>query len=266
MSVVTDPEALALVMDARVQALMADPTDLPMSTIPVIIHRERHPTASDGDTVRIRETVATTVADGSGAEMPGFPETDVALALNARTREYLAETEDGRTGALSFPLNVDAEETYSLYVSAATQPLPAEFVRSEVRSGLDVMVFEISVKDRLVGTHSELGAPMVVDSQITVWVEPRTGRVVDTGDTATTLGLYNPATGKIPVFVSKLKLTDDSVAGQIVAAKDDRAQLALNGTYLPFGSVGLGVLLLATGVGLWRGLFGGWPETAKETR
>ena len=39
MSVVTDPEALALVMDAHVQALMADPTDLPMSTIPVIIHR-----------------------------------------------------------------------------------------------------------------------------------------------------------------------------------------------------------------------------------
>jgi hypothetical protein len=108
MSVVTDPEALALVMDARVQALMADPTRLSMSTIPVIVHRERHATGSDGDTVRIRETVATTVADGSGNAMPGFPETDVALALNARTREYLPETEDGRTGALSFPFNVDA--------------------------------------------------------------------------------------------------------------------------------------------------------------
>jgi hypothetical protein len=158
------------------------------------------------------------------------------------------------------------EETYSLYVSAATQPLPAKFVRSEVRSGLDVMVFEISVKDRLVGTHPELGAPMVVDSQITVWVEPRTGRVVGAEDTATTVGLYDPATGKILGFVSKLKLTDDRVAGQVAAAKDDRAQLALYGTYLPLGSVGLGVLLLAIGVGLWRRLIGGRPETAKGPR
>ena len=56
--------------------------------------------------------------------MPGFPKTVVDLALNARTREYLTETEDDRTGAFSFPFNVDAEETYSLYCRAATQPLP----------------------------------------------------------------------------------------------------------------------------------------------
>lgn len=82
---------------------------------------------------------------------------------------------------------------------------------------------------------------MVVDSQITVWVEPRTGRVVHTEDTATTVGLYNPAAEKIPVFVSKLKFTDDSVAGEVAAPTDDRAQLALYGTYLPLESVGLGV-------------------------
>ena len=161
-----------------------------MIAVPVLVHRKRHATDTDGDTIFIRETVETTVVDAntgqsSGVEMPGFPKTDLLLALDSQTRRYLPETQGERTGSLSFPFSAETGETYSLYVSAARQPLEAKYVKSEKREGLGAMVFQVSTSDRPMGTHPELGLPLVVDSEITVWVEPRSGRVVDTEDKTT---------------------------------------------------------------------------------
>jgi hypothetical protein len=184
----------------------------------------------------------------SGVEMPGFPKTDLLLALDSKTRAYLSETEGERTGSLSFPFNVETGETYSLYVSAAKQPLQASYVRSEEREGLDLMVFQVSASDRPMGTHPQLGLPLVVDSEITVWVEPSGGRVVDTLDDTTTVSAVHPLDGKFPVFVSDLKLSPNSVAEQIAAAKDDKSQLDLYGSDVPFGLMIGGVVIAAGGL------------------
>ena len=207
-----DPEAMELILDPRTVALLVDPTALSMITVPVLVHRERHATDIGGDTIFIRETVETTMVDpntgqSSGVEMPGFPKTDLVLALDSKTRRYLPETQGERTGSLSFPFSVETGETYSLYVNAAMQPLQAKYVKTEKREGLDVMVFQVSASDRPMGAHPELGLPLVVDSEITVWVEPRSGRVVDTEDKTTTVSAMHPLQGKLTVFVSDLKLS-----------------------------------------------------------
>ena len=257
-AVLADPEAMELVLDPRTLALLADPTALPMVTVPVVIHRERHATETDGDTIYIQETVETNVADpatgrSTGVELPGFPSTDLLLALDSKTREYMPETENGRTGSLTFPFSVETTETYSLYVSAAMQPLKAEYVRTEKRDDLDVMVFQIGANDRPMGTHPAMGLPLVVDSEITVWVEPRSGRVVDTEDKTTTVSAVHPIQGKLTVFVSDLKLSEKSVAEQVAEAKDDKAQLTLYGTYVPLGLMVAGLVVALGGaiVG-WR--------------
>ena len=257
-----DPEAMELILDPRAIALLTDPTALPTVTVPVVIHRERHATDTDGDTLFVRETVETTMADrstgrSSGVQMPGFPKTDLLLALDSKTRGYVPETEGERTGSLSFPFNVETGKTYSLYVNAAGQPLATKYVRTESREGLEVMVFQISASDRPMGTHPQLGLPLVADSEITVWVEPRSGRVVDTEDKGTTVSAKHPLNGKLTVFVSDLKLSPESVTEQIAAAKDDKAQLALYGTYVPFGLIIAGIVIAAGGV------FAGWTRWKK---
>ena len=123
-----DPEAMELILDPRTVALLADPTALPLTVVPVLVHRERHGTDTAGDTIFIRETVETTLADpntgqSSGVEMPGFPKTALLLALDSKTRIYLPQSQGERTASLSFPFKVETGETYSLYVSAARQPL-----------------------------------------------------------------------------------------------------------------------------------------------
>jgi hypothetical protein len=119
------------------------------------------------------------------------------------------------------------------------------------------MVFQISASDRPMGTHPELGLPPVVDSEVTVWVEPRGGRVVDTEDKTTTVSAVHPLEGKLTVFVSELKLSPKSVTEQIDAAKDDKAQLTLYGTYVPLGLMIVGVVIAAAGI------FAGWSRREK---
>ncbi len=121
--------------------------------------------------------------------------------------------------------------------------MEANYVRTENVDGLEVMVFQISASDRPMGTHPALGLPLVVDSEVTVWVEPRSGRVVDTEDKTTTVSAVHPTQGKLTVFVSDLKLSEKSVGEQVAEAKDDKAQLALYGTYVPWGLIAGGVIL-----------------------
>ena len=263
-AVLADTEAMELVLDPRTLALLANPTALPLVTVPVLIHRERHATETDGDTILVRETVETNIADpdtgrSTGVELPGFPKTDLILTLDSKTREYMPETEGGRTGSLTFPFSVESAESYSLYVSAARQPLKAEYVRTENLDGLEVMVFQIGANDRPMGTHPALGLPLVVDSEITAWVEPRSGRVVDTEDKTTTVSAVHPIQGKLTVFVSDLKLSEKSVAEQVAEAKDDKAQLTLYGTYVPFGLIAGGLLVALGGVVI------GWSKRRDRT-
>jgi hypothetical protein len=63
--------------------------------------------------------------------------------------------------------------------------------------------------------------------------------------------------GKLTLFVSDLKLSPKSVTEQIDAAKNDKSQLTLYGTYVPFGLMIAGVVIAAAGV------FVGWSRREK---
>ncbi len=115
-AVLADPVAMELILDPRTLTLLVDPTAFPLVTVPVLIHRERHATDTAGDTIFIRETVETTIVDpdsgrSTGVEMPGFPKTDLQLALNSKTREYAPETEGERAGSLTLPFSVETDKS-----------------------------------------------------------------------------------------------------------------------------------------------------------
>jgi len=246
----SDPSALQLVSDPRVMQLLADPTTPPMVQVPVLIHQEWVATDSDNDTISLNQRVATVRAD-TGQPLEGFPVTDLNLLVDRVSKVYLAASQGGRKGGLSFPFRVQRDTVYPLWVSAASQPLAARYVSTEKVDQLRVFVFKIDEKDnRSMGTHPTTGLPLVLDSDITLRVEPRSGRVIDVEEHATTVSLDHPQRGKIPVFISDIEYTRETINAQIKAAKADRAKLVWLGRNVPWTVTGLGIVLTLSGATL----------------
>jgi len=246
----SDPAALQLVTDPRAMQLMADPTALPVVQVPVLIRREWVATDSSSDRISVNRRVSTVRTD-TGQAMEGFPATDLNVVVDRVSKVYLEGSEGGQNGGLSFPFRVMKDELYPLWVNAASQPLPARYVSTEKVNELEVFVFEINEKDnRSLGIHPNLNLPLILDSQITLRVEPRSGRIIDVEEHATTVSLDHPQRGKIPVFISDIEYTADTVNAQIEAAKADKFKLVWLGGNLPWTVIGLGVVLTLSGVTL----------------
>ncbi len=247
----SDPSALRLAIDPRTVKLLADPIAPPLVQVPVLIRQEVVATDSESDRIFLIENVATTRVD-TGEEMEDFTTTHPNLVVDRRTKVYLEGTEGGRTGGLSFPFHTNKDGEYPLWIDAAGQPLVARFTSKEDVDGLSVLVFKIDEKDnRSLGNHPGLGLPLVLDSDMTFRVEPRTGRVIDVEDHSTIVSLDNPKQGKLPLFVSDIEYTPETVRAQIEAAKEDRRRLAWFGSTLPWMAIGIGVLLTILGASLF---------------
>ena len=241
-----DPASLQLVIDPRTMRLLGDPSALPVIQIPVLIHRERVATSADSDSISINEQVTTTIA-GTDTELSAFPKSNVNLVVSRGDKLYLPGTEGGRTDGLAFPFGVDKDTVYRTWVSAARQPLDTRYVSTEVVDGLRVYFFKIDVEDLPIPALESDPGPLVVDSNITILVEPRSGRVVDVEDHSTRVSLVSAPGRKSTLFISDIEYTQETVDTQIEAAKGDTQDLALFGTSLPRLAIGLGVLLIVLG-------------------
>ena len=241
-----DAESLQLVIDPRTMRLLGDPTALPVIQIPILIHRERVATGTDGDSISINEHVTTTVA-GTDTELSAFPKSNVNLVVSRGDKLYLPGTEGGRTDGLALPFGVDKDAVYRTWVSAARQPLDTSYVSTERLDGLEVYVLKIDVEDlQLPALEGDPGS-LVVDSNITIRVEPHSGRVVDVEDHATTVSLVSDTGRKSTLFVSDIEYTQETVDTQIEKAKENRKDLVFYGTSLPRLTIGLGTLLIVLG-------------------
>lgn len=76
-----------------------------MLTIPVLLHRERVATRTEGDSLFMNEQV-TTNNTATGSPVPGFDPTNVDLVVDRSTKEYLAGSDEGRTGQWGMPFHV----------------------------------------------------------------------------------------------------------------------------------------------------------------
>ena len=241
-----DPASLQVVVDPRTMRLLGDPTALPVIQIPVLIHRERVATGTDGDSISINEQVTTTIA-GTDTELSAFPKSNVNLVVSRGDKLYLPGTEGGRTDGLAFPFGVSKNDVYRTWVSAARQPLDASYVSTEQVDGLDVYVLKINVEDLPMPALENDPGPLVVDSNITIRVEPRSGIVVDVEDHSTTASLVSAPGRKSTLFISDIEYTQETVDTQIEAAKGNTKDLLFYGTSLPRLAIGLGVLLVVLG-------------------
>jgi len=240
-----DPNAMKLVLDTRVMPMLFDPTALPTVVVPVNITRDRKATGVDGNKILLHEKITILRVD-NGQPLEGYPETNANLVVDRHTSEYLPGTDGGRTGHLGLPFNPDPSVTYPMWSTVASATLDAKYVSDDTLDGLKVMVYRINVMDRPLGDDPTLKLPKVMDSNLTIWVEPHSGRIVDVRDNTTSVSLVRPS-GKLAVYVSDYKLADDSKALQISEGKNDRTTLLWLGAYMPWIVVGVGIVLAVAG-------------------
>lgn len=254
----SDPEALSLLIDARTQRLLANPADLPTVTVPVLLHRERRATGTQGNKIFINEQVST-LDPSTHQEVPGFDKTNVTLVIDSKSREYLPGTDGGRTGLWGLPFNVKKGRSYSAWVTAAQRPLEADYRGAEKIKGLTTFVHVVDVKDLPMGQNDPVtGLPLVVDALITTWSEPLTGSSVYVEDQDALSALDSSGT-KYPRFVADVKQTDETTSRLTKKAEDNRSKMLWFGSYMPWISIGVGIFLtvaaaviVGVGVGVAR--------------
>jgi hypothetical protein len=161
--------------------------------------------------------------------------------------------------ALNFPFGT-RKTTYPFWDPVAKRGAPATFVREEQVLGLRTYRFEqrirgarirpVDLPGSLAGRPDvdSIPAILVDDDDKTLWVEPVTGRIIRGQDHSRQTVQDASGITYLTAFDATLTYTDDTVAANVAAARDDIGGLRLAGVVLPVGAALPGALLLAAGL------------------
>jgi len=79
-----------------------------------------------------------------------------------------------------------------MWSTVAGATLNAKYVSEDTLDGLNVLVYRIDVKDYPLPNDPIFKLEKVLDSNLTIWVEPHSGRIVDVVDHTTSVSLALP--------------------------------------------------------------------------
>lgn len=140
-----------------------------------------------------------------------------------------------------FPFDTK-KRAYDYWDGLTQRAWPAEFVDTQEVDGVETYHFVVSIKDAAVDEIAP-GTPGTYSNQVDIYVEPRTGAIIDQRQSQQRF--LEDGTQAVDLQVA---FTDDQVATFASDAKDNIASLDLITRTAPIaGFVGGGVLLLAGG-------------------
>ena len=219
-----------------------------LDEIPVIVEQVRETIRNEDGNAVINETVTTTLPTGQA--IPQFPPTETEVVVDRITRVYLPGGDQERSGRLGFPMDVNPDEVYEIWVSSAGRALPAKYSATAEIDGLEVYLYIIDEGDLPLPADPQSGLPPVSDVRVEAHVESRSGSTVDTVSQSA-VSFIHPQAGKTPMFVSTISFTDDNVTRSVSDAKSARTKLILVGSYMPWLVMGLGMLFALFGIFLY---------------
>lgn len=222
-----------------------NPETQSLDEIPVNVQREQQATEVQDNVLIINQTVTTAHAL-AGMELPQFGLTEV-LGVDRSTRQYVAGYGDmDRSGQFCFPEKV-GKETYSVWMPTAGRPLEADFIGEEDFEGLTVFAFKINEQDLNIGTQQGTGLPQVLDIVVDMKVEPVSGVTVHT-ESVNAINVVPVPGMKMPVYVSSLTFTDDTIADLVDTARSARSMLLWAKVYGFWLVIGVGIVLTLLGM------------------
>ncbi|WP_067486111.1 DUF3068 domain-containing protein [Actinomadura hibisca] len=164
---------------------------------------------------------------------------------------------------LLYPLAHVEKRDYPFFDMSTRQQVPMRFSGEEEIAGIDAYRFvqqvppsktgkiDFKVPGDLLGLGEKSAAQQVdryFEASITQWVDPRTGVPVRIEQKINSFVQTPDGRGRLTVAQADLKTTAASQAGLVKLANENALKIAMVRTYVPYGAVAVGVLLLALGV------------------
>ncbi|MGI5164875.1 DUF3068 domain-containing protein [Spirillospora sp. CA-253888] len=164
---------------------------------------------------------------------------------------------------LLYPLAHVEKRDYPFFDMSTRQSVPMRFSGEEEIGGIDAYRFvqqvppsktgkvDFKVPGELLGLGKKKPAQKVdrfFEASITQWVDPRTGVPIRIEQKINSFVQTPDGRGRLTVAQADLKTTKASQDGLVKLANENALKIAMVRTYVPYGAVVVGVLLLALGV------------------
>jgi len=216
-----------------------------LDEIPVKVKREQQAIEVQ-DNVLIIDQVITTAHADSGTDLSQFGLNEV-LGVERSEREYVPGYGDmERSGQFCFPEKVE-KKSYPFWIPTAGRPLETVFVDEEDYEGLKVFTFEMNEEDLDIGIHETANIPQLLDISVKMKVEPVSGTTVYSASINTIKVVATPEM-IVPIYISDIKFTDDTITDLVDIAGSARTQLLWAKVYGFWLCLGLGIVLMLVGV------------------
>ena len=213
-----------------------------LNLIPVIVTRIQTANESANGIMLIDENL--TVALPSGQPLPDF-DLPSQFTIDRATREHLVNytSTAQRNGYWSPPSHLKEGENFLMWIPAAVDNVTAKYTGTEEVEGLKAFTYTINETD----LKSAQPQFQLLDTQITLKVEPESGTVVDESS-LTTFYIQPVPQVKMKAFISDIRFTQDTVDEFVDTGRDARSMLRWFGLYVPWIVIGLGIVLFIGGM------------------
>lgn len=169
------------------------------------------------------------------------------MAIERKTLKFVPTLDErGRTGYWAPPRGLGPGDSFDIWNPSVNKPLTVSYVKSEEFRGLKVVVFQMSATDVSLGTNPQSQLPMFLSTTVNLFIEPKTGTVVDQNAVTTTS--MDMGGNKVPVLTANVGWTEATIAELVDVAKNGLGMLFWFQTILPWLLVGIGAVLLILGV------------------
>jgi hypothetical protein len=220
-----------------------DPATMGMVTIPVEQTRAQKAVGTQDGALLIHE-VRTVKNAVTGEDLSAIYGEESTVAVNPRNNEFITEVDEmGRWGYYGPPRPLAAGDTINIWNPGAGQPLPAIYAGEETFRGLNVYVFETAEQGINIGKEPTSGMDLIFDIQMTLWVEPSSGTVVDqTSETVTSINFMGTL---MPVNISTTYFAEETIVEMMDIARSASWLLLWFRTLVPWIAIGLGCVLVS---------------------
>jgi len=169
------------------------------------------------------------------------------MAIERKTLKFMPTIDErGRTGYWAPPRGLGPGDSFDIWNPSVNKPLTATYVKSEEFRGLKVVVFQMSASDVSLGSNPQTHLPMFLSTTVNLFIEPKTGTVVDQNAATTTS--MDIGGNKVPVLIAGVGWTETTIAELVDVAKNGLGMLFWFQAVLPWLLIGVGAVLLILGV------------------
>jgi hypothetical protein len=164
------------------------------------------------------------------------------LGIDAHTLKFMTNIDErNRTGYWGPPRGLgDDKSSFDLWNEGAHAALTARYVRDEEFRGMKVVLFRID-EGNITITDPQTQLPLMMSTTINLWIDPKTGTVVDQDSTTTTS--MNMAGNIIPLQISNVRYAESTIVDLMGVAKDAARMLLLFTNVIPWVLIGVGIVL-----------------------